>query len=476
MSTTANHLRAVLRDDARHADRIIMLPLLWALYAISLGLAQWYWSATWTLAIWAGLVLALVPSILIAWWPGTRATRIAVAISFMLFCALHIHQAMGTIELHFGIFVLLAVLLCYRDWLVILVGALVIALHHVGFNRLQEFGFPAYCFAKPGFGRVVVHAAYVVVETVVLCYIAHWLNGNARQANELAAMVGRLAQDDRIDLTLVGQRASSPAAVRLQHVLAAVASAVGNVQHNVEAIDHALDGMRTGNRSVSDGASNQVDAIGESAVAIRSITDSLATERQRTEAAEQALGQTTDLAREGSAAMTQSVESMREIRALSQQISEITTLIDGLAFQTNILALNAAVEAARASSHGRGFAVVAGEVRDLAQRSADASRRIRDLIGASVSRIADGTAHVERSGSIMEKLSCGIGGLSETLAQLLAANHGQHQRMLGLEQSITKVQAIAHDNLQHAQGTASLMQSLDSSARGMNMAVGQISV
>jgi len=224
--------------NARHADRI-MLPLIWVLFITALGLANWY--DTWGLAFGAGLPLALIPTALILWLPGRKFTRMTVAVAFMLFCALHIHQAMGTIELHFGIFVLLAVLLCYRDWTVILVAALVVALHHLSFNTLQELGYPAYCFSQPGLGRVIAHAAYVVVESIFLCYIAHWMQRDARQATELTQMVARIARDGRIHLDIQDAAPGSPAATTLHHVLSAIAEAVSKVHGHAVTIDQVLE-------------------------------------------------------------------------------------------------------------------------------------------------------------------------------------------------------------------------------------------
>ena len=112
---------------------------------------------------------SLVPGVCL---PGSLATRLMVAAMLMVFCALNIHQAYGMIELHFGIFVCLAFLLCYRDWRPIVFAAVVTALHHLSFNFFQELGYGVMCFTKTGLGIVIAHAAYVVVETAVLSYLA----------------------------------------------------------------------------------------------------------------------------------------------------------------------------------------------------------------------------------------------------------------------------------------------------------------
>lgn len=473
MIQSETHPRPVRSSSyGRQADRI-MLPLLWVLFATALGLASWH--DTWHLALWIGLPLMLVPTALILWLPGQLITRLAVTTAFMTFCALHIHQSLGTIELHFGIFVLLAVLLCYRDKRVILLGAALIAIHHLGFNYLQEIGFPTYCFAKPGLGRVVVHATYVVVETVALCYIAHWMRRDARQTHELTGMVARITHGGRIDLSLDGPEPATPMGIALYRVLQAISDAVARVRENALAIDQALERITASNEAVSSGARDQATAIGQAAESIQAINASLADDHRRAQEARQDVDQTVALAGEGSQTMGRSVESMREMRELSQRITEITTLINGIAFQTNILALNASVEAARAGEHGRGFAVVAGEVRTLAQRSADASRQIRDLIDASVRQVAEGTDLIERSGRIMTRLSGGIDSLHGMLEHLQQANAGQSARIQGLEQAIGRIQDIARDNLRQTQDSGVLVQHLDRGARRLNQAVGLIS-
>ncbi|CDM24786.1 methyl-accepting chemotaxis protein [Castellaniella defragrans 65Phen] len=471
-SSETDFPRARSSSYGRQADRI-MLPLLWILFATALGLAPWH--DTWHLALWIGLPLALIPTALIFWQPGQLVTRLAVATAFMLFCALHIHQSLGTIELHFGIFVLLAVLLCYRDMRVILLGAAVIAVHHLSFNFLQEAGFPTYCFVEPGLGRVIAHATYVVIETAALCYIARWMRRDARQTHELTSMVARVTEGGHIRLGLDGPAPASPMGVALHQVLQAIAGAVARVRENALAIDQSLERITASNEAVSAGAHDQAAAIGQAAASIQAIGASLADDQQRAQAAQQDVDQTVALAGEGSQTMTRSVESMREMRALSQRITEITTLIDGIAFQTNILALNASVEAARAGEHGRGFAVVAGEVRTLAQRSADASRQIRNLIDESVRQVAEGTDLIEHSGRIMTRLADGIGSLHGMLEHLRQANASQSGQIQDLERAIGKIQDIARDTLHQAQDAGALVGHLDQGARRLNQAVGLIS-
>ena len=125
-----------------------------------------------------------------------------VAAMLMVFCALNIHQAYGMIELHFGIFVCLAFLLCYRDWRPIVFGAAVTAVHHLSFNYFQELGYGVLYFTKTGLGIVFAHAAYVVAETALLSYLSIMLRADGIQAAELRGMVTAMtATHDKVDLS-----------------------------------------------------------------------------------------------------------------------------------------------------------------------------------------------------------------------------------------------------------------------------------
>jgi len=158
-----------MQDHTAKAHKLF-IPILWLLLAMAFGLAPWYGS--WQPALLAGVPAALLPTWLAWKAPRALASRLAVGIACMWFCALHIHQAMGMIELHFGIFVLLALLVVYQDWRVIVAAAAFVAVHHLLFNFLQQAGFGTMCLSRPSLPVIIVHALYVVVETAALCYFA----------------------------------------------------------------------------------------------------------------------------------------------------------------------------------------------------------------------------------------------------------------------------------------------------------------
>jgi methyl-accepting chemotaxis protein len=184
----------------REGDRV-MSVVAWAMFVLSLVLASFY--DTWLLAFTVGFGLGLVSSAMGFLLAARRATRIANAVIFMGFAALFIQQMHGMIEMHFGIFVLLAFLLFYRDWIPLVVAALAIAVHHLGFHFLQGQGVGVYVFPGPcGIGIVFVHAAFVVFETALLLYMAIRSQQEALGSEEVMALGSRTRVDGSIDLCI----------------------------------------------------------------------------------------------------------------------------------------------------------------------------------------------------------------------------------------------------------------------------------
>ena len=177
------------------------------------------------------------------------------------------------------------------------------------------------------------------------------------------------------------------------------------------------------------------------------------------------------MAQKGHEAMQASMATMQDISRASSKIAEITSVIDSIAFQTNILALNAAVEAARAGPEGKGFAVVAGEVRSLAQRSADAAHEIRGLIDASVTQVADGSALIERAGDVMSQLARGITDVAQTFNEITQANEAQGQRIHEVGQAIGQINTIVHENMARVDQTDGHVQRLQAESDELMKAV-----
>ena len=172
-----------------------------------------------------------------------------------------------------------------------------------------------------------------------------------------------------------------------------------------------------------------------------------------------------EVAARGGSAVAEVVTTMREIDASSKKIAEITGVIDGIAFQTNILALNAAVEAARAGEQGRGFAVVAGEVRTLAQRSAEAAREIKRLIAASVERVEAGTRQVDAAGSTIGEVVQQVERVTQLMGQISTASAEQRDGVRQVGDAVSQMDQTTQQNAALVEESAAAAESLRQQAR-----------
>ena len=177
------------------------------------------------------------------------------------------------------------------------------------------------------------------------------------------------------------------------------------------------------------------------------------------------------VATQGGGVVGRVVETMKGIHESSRRIADIIGTIDGIAFQTNILALNAAVEAARAGEQGRGFAVVAGEVRSLAQRSADAAREIKDLIGTSVERVEHGTALVDQAGGTMDEVVAAISRVADIVGEIASASAEQASGVQQVGEAVTQMDRMTQQNAALVEQSAAAAESLRTQAGQMVEAV-----
>ncbi len=453
-----NNIATPLHNSYVKADKL-MLGVLWGLFVFSLALSGMHDTLLWSFVI--GLPTALVPTALIFLAPGSLLTRSVVATALMVFTALHIQQAMGMTELHFGIFVLLAFLLSYRDWRPIVVAAAVAAVHHLSFNYLQTWGYGVVCFTKPGLGVVLSHAAYVVVETGVLVYLAEILRKEAQQAGELENMVSNMTSTDgAIDLSKLGANAQSVVGKALQGVMSTLQATVVGLRNGVETVVVASREIAAGNADLSSRTEQQAASLEETASSMEELTSTVKQNAENARHANQLVVSTADIAVNGGLVAGKVVETMASIKESSKKIADIIGVIDSIAFQTNILALNAAVEAARAGEQGRGFAVVAAEVRNLAQRSAGAAKEIKALIEDSVGKVDAGSKLVDETGEAMDDIVTSVQLVTEIMSGIAEASKEQSAGIEQVNQAVTEMDDMTQQNAALVEEAAAAAESL----------------
>lgn len=426
------------------ADRL-MVGVLWTLAALSCGLAPWHQTWIWALTI--GIPAAAIPSLLAWAFPGSLATRLVVAAMLMVVCALNIHQSYGMIEVHFGIFVCLAFLLCYRDWRPIAFGAVVTAIHHLSFNYFQELGYGVMCFTETGLGIVLAHAAYVVAETAVLSYLAMLLRSEGLQATELQDMVtAMVASEQKVNLVQSSRPVHSAIGSALAGLMTRLRGVVASIAECTETVAGAAEEMATGGAELAGRTRMQGSALAQTTRAVDQLMTTLRLTEEKAGQASRIVESAVDIAERGGRVVTQVVRTMAEINQSSARIADIIAVIDEIAFQTNLLALNAAVEAARAGDQGRGFAVVASEVRNLAQRSATAAREIKELIQNSVSSVSSGSALVDRAGATMSEVVTSVGRITQIVEDFQRAAREQSSGIDQVSCAVTEMETAARQN------------------------------
>ncbi len=240
---------------------------------------------------------------------------------------------------------------------------------------------------------------------------------------------------------------------------------VSNVRQGSEGVATASAEIAQGNNDLSARTEQQARALEQTAASMEELGSTVRQNADSARTANLLAVSASTIAVEGGNVVGQVVETMRDINASSRKISDIISVIDGIAFQTNILALNAAVEAARAGEQGRGFAVVASEVRSLAGRSADAAKEIKSLINASVERVEHGTALVDQAGATMTEVVGSIKRVTDIMGEISAASNEQALGVAQVGEAVTQMDQATQQNAALVEQMAAAASSLKSQAQ-----------
>jgi methyl-accepting chemotaxis protein-1 (serine sensor receptor) len=284
----------------------------------------------------------------------------------------------------------------------------------------------------------------LVLLGVVSMLVARGVTRPLNQAVKIAQAVASGALDNKIETTATDE--IGLLLVALNDMNVSLARVVGEVRTGTETIATASSEIASGNLDLSGRTEQQASTLEETAASMEELSSTVKQNADNARRANQLAQSASEVARKGDQVVGQVVATMASINASSTRIVDIISVIDGIAFQTNILALNAAVEAARAGEQGRGFAVVAAEVRNLAQRSTAAAKEIKDLIGDSVSKVGAGSVLVAQAGSTMAQIVDSVTRVTEIMVEISVASSEQSAGIEQVNQAIAQMDTATQQN------------------------------
>ncbi len=326
-----------------------------------------------------------------------------------------------------------------------------------------------------GADRVAQWALWLFVGTVAVAVLVvvpttlanmHSICRPLEQAQGLAVAIARGDLTTRADLR--GADELAELLRNLADMQASLSRTVGQVRQAAESIRAASQEIASGNQDLSNRTEQTASNLEETAASMVEMTGTVRQSSEAAQSASRMASANAEVAQRGGTVVGQVVATMDEINRSSQKIHDIIGVIDGIAFQTNILALNAAVEAARAGEAGRGFAVVAGEVRSLAQRSAEAAREIKTLISASVDKVDAGTQLVHQAGSTIRDIVDNAQQVSALIAEITTATAEQAQGLTEINAAVGQLDQVTQQNAALVEQSAAAADSLREQAQRLN--------
>jgi methyl-accepting chemotaxis protein len=317
---------------------------------------------------------------------------------------------------------------------------------------------------------LILLTATALVVAVAIAYLT--TRSITRPLNRAVGLAETVAAGDltsRIDSDSKDETGKLLSALKTMN--ARLLQIVGEVRVSTDTIATASSEIATGNLDLSSRTEQQAGALEETASAMEELTSTVRQNADNARQANQLAASASQVAEQGGAVVSQVVDTMNNINDSSKKIVDIISVIDGIAFQTNILALNAAVEAARAGEQGRGFAVVASEVRSLAQRSASAAKEIKELIADSVQKVGEGSKLVAQAGTTMDEVVASVKRVTDVVSEISAASQEQSEGIEQVNQAITQMDQTTQQNAALVEEAAAAAQSMQEQAGRLTQAV-----
>jgi methyl-accepting chemotaxis protein len=452
----------------------------------------------------------------LAWRKGRgSAGRALVGVALMAQVSLLVAAMSGhawQTDMHMAYFAALALLVVYCDGVVIAAAAATVAVHHLGLTYLlPQAVFPG----SASLGRVIVHAVILIVEAGALIAVSASVNhmfavaggerakakealDEARAAQDAAEGARRSEEESRLShaeahkqaeaqrdaaIAALGQALSHLARGDLTarlHTKFAEAyealrsdynTAADRLADTLTVIEGRVDGVRAGSDQIADAVQSlarrterQAASLQETASTMDDITATVGQTASGAKRAADVVARTRNDAERSSEVVEQTVAAMTAIESSSQEITNIISVIDEIAFQTNLLALNAGVEAARAGESGKGFAVVAQEVRALAQRSAEAAKEIKQLISTSTGQVETGVGLVARTGEALQRMVSQISEIDALVSEIAGSAQAQAQGLAQVNSAVAQMDQVLQENAGMVEETSEATQTLNADA------------
>ncbi|TDY90275.1 UNVERIFIED_ORG: methyl-accepting chemotaxis sensory transducer [Herbaspirillum seropedicae] len=315
----------------------------------------------------------------------------------------------------------------------------------------------------------------LVSACIVLAMLLSWWIARlvARPLIQAVSIARQVADGDlTADIPDAGRDETGQLMNALKQMNGNLLNIVREVRMGTDTITTASAEIAAGNMNLSSRTEQQAGALEETASAMEELTSTVKQNADNARQANTLAASASQVAVQGGSVVGEVVQTMSQINDASRKIVDIITVIDGIAFQTNILALNAAVEAARAGEQGRGFAVVASEVRTLAQRSAAAAKEIKSLIDTSVERVENGSRLVEKAGATMNEVVASVKRVTDVVAEITAASGEQSDGIEQINQAIVQMDEVTQQNAALVEEAAAAAQSLQEQSSRLQETVG----